>query len=156
MRSAWALTLATIPLLSIYGRTWQRTLSEQLAAAHLAQFISLSLLLLLFTAMVWLIRRGGVKVLWHLLWSLPLFIWMPLDMPVIAERIHFLVFGLFGFLSVLSFGPILGLFLPLLFSGLDELLQWILPDRIGDLRDVSINMLASLGGAMLALTGLRK
>lgn len=156
LRALWGASLAFIPLLSLNGRAWQRSAGEWLDAGTAITLISLALAGLLGAGAVWLIRRAGWRALWHLLWSFPLFILLPLDMPVMVERIHFLVFGLFGFLSVLVFGPLWGFAFPILFAGLDELFQWWLPDRVGDLRDVSINILAGAGGALLALMGTRR
>ena len=41
----------------------------------------------------------------------------------------------------------------LVVSGGDELFQWVLPDRVGDWRDVAMNIAACLLGAAVALIG---
>lgn len=62
------------------------------------------------------------------------------------ERIHFIEYGVLGFL-VLKTGR--GVFFALLFSavvgGVDELIQHFLPNRVGDMRDVLMN---AAGGAL--------
>lgn len=68
-------------------------------------------------------------------------------MSVIEERVHFIVFGSFGFLSMLIFSPKIAITVCISISVLDEGLQWYLPDRVGDWFDVGINILASVAGA---------
>jgi len=74
------------------------------------------------------------------------------------ERIHLLEYGLLGYLS---FGlvrtgevsPIERFGVPLLFGilvgGCDELLQFYLPDRVGDFRDIVFNSLGTIWGVAL-------
>jgi VanZ family protein len=64
------------------------------------------------------------------------------------------LFGVFGCLSVARFGLWRGILVCATVGVLDEGLQWYLPDRVGDLRDVAWNLLAGGGGAVLA-TGLQ-
>lgn len=81
---------------------------------------------------------------------------MSLDVP--EERLHFLEYGILGclvlkameggwrlpFLSSFVFVSIVG--------GGDEAIQWLLPNRVGDLRDVLMN---SFGGVLgIAITWL--
>ena len=77
-------------------------------------------------------------------------------MPVIEERVHFIVFGSFGFLSMLVFSPKIAISLCISVSVLDEGLQWFLPDRVGDWFDVSINSLASVAGATFSFISWKK
>ena len=112
-------------MLSFYGRTWQRRTGEWLDGGHIA---------LVIAGMVWLIRRAGWTAWWHLVWSIPLFIWLPLDMPVIVERIHFLVFGLFGFLSVLALGLLLQNSGKVLRTDRDGELCFVMPGDDTDVR----------------------
>jgi len=146
----WLLTLVTIPLLSIFGRPVQRFLKENLSHNQITIILGLVLLVLSFKAIYWLIRRHSYRRVWHLLWFVPLFIIAPYFMPVVEERVHFIVFGCFGFLSMLIFPPRTAIALCISISVLDEGLQWYLPDRVGDWFDVSINMLASVAGAIFS------
>jgi len=74
-----------------------------------------------------------------------------LDLEVPSERIHFLEYGILGFLvtKVVERLNWKSISLALLFvtsvGALDEGIQWILPNRVGDLRDVVMNL---IGGGM--------
>lgn len=80
-----------------------------------------------------------------------------LELP--EERIHILLFGSLGFLlGVHSQRPALQwILLGLLVAVLDEGLQALLSYRVGDLRDIIINSLSLLLGALAALRcGMRR
>jgi len=71
-------------------------------------------------------------------------------MPIIEERVHFIVFGSFGFLSMLIFAPKIAIGICISVSVMDEGLQHYLPDRVGDLFDIAINIIASTAGAIFS------
>lgn len=82
------------------------------------------------------------------------------------ERIHLVQFGLLGLLSCPSLkgredGGWIWLWKPLLFvlliGAADEVLQWFLPDRFFDTRDILFNTLGGVWGILLYLgvTGAR-
>jgi hypothetical protein len=153
---AWVLSGSLIPLLSLYGRSLQRWTRQYLEPDTLAWVVGVPACVLVLAAVVWLTRRNGRAALWHALWGIPIFVVLPLTLPIVAERLHFVVFGVFGFLSLRVFGAIVGIGLCLVGSGLDELFQWYLPDRVGDWRDVHANAIASVAGAILAWVGSRR
>lgn len=152
---AWLLLLGVIPLLSIYGRRLQTFSREYLDAGILAWLIAVPTLLLVIAFLLDQTRRYGYRRLWHLTWILALFGLLPLTLPAVEERLHFLVFGAFGLITGRAFAGRTGLLLSIAAAGLDELLQWALPDRVGDWRDVGFNLLAVLGGLLLARLGVR-
>lgn len=85
-----------------------------------------------------------------------------LELP--EERIHLAQFGALGILACCSYrddNEIIGfwLALPFLFVFLvgvaDEIFQYFLPDRVGDLRDVIINTLGGIWGIILYLGAVR-
>lgn len=88
---------------------------------------------------------GGAAVLYY-----------PFFFPLVEERVHFIVFGLFGFVSMVVFPPRVAWVVCLAMAGGDELLQWWLPDRVGDWRDVAVNSVAGVGGLMLAWSGRKR
>jgi hypothetical protein len=74
-----------------------------------------------------------------------------------VERIHVLAYGLLAFLFARAFAPrrdpstwLLAFLATALFGILDEWLQWLVPTRVGDLRDVGLNAGAALPGLLLA------
>lgn len=151
--SIWLLLLVVIPLISVFGRPLQRGVKSMMPGTGLALLFGVLSLLLLIGLALWLGRDGKPGRVWHLAWLVPLFLLLPLNLPLVEERLHFVLFGGFGFFSMLLFPPAAALLVALLGSGLDELLQWALPDRVGDWRDVGVNALASLGGAAAAFAG---
>jgi VanZ family protein len=74
-------------------------------------------------------------------------------LPRSEERLHFFTFGLFGFLSKRLLPTWLAIVSIITWSGGDELFQAWLPDRVGDWRDVGMNVVASIIGISIALIG---
>jgi hypothetical protein len=152
---AWWFSLICIPLLSINGRALQGYINSNFSSQQLALLLGSILVLLSLKAVLLQIKNHGVKRLWHLLWFIPLFIVLPYYMPIIEERLHFIVFGLYGYLSMLVLPrPTAYIACQLLGMG-DELLQWFLPDRVGDWRDVQFNLLAAFAATAFAQLSLK-
>jgi len=150
---SWFLLLALIVCLSVFGRTLQAESKHWLPGNGLAVVFIATTLLLCLLAMRWALKNQGPKVFWHLLWLIPLFVIYPLSLSIVEERLHFILFGGLGFVSLLLWQPVAGVLLCCLAAGGDELLQWFLPSRVGDWRDVGFNLLACLGGAAFAVLG---
>jgi len=96
---------------------------------------------------VWrLIVVGGIVVLYlvGVFW---------LDIP--EERVHFLEYGILGLLVYNGFEKrgikiiFLSIFLVALFGAIDELIQWYLPNRVGDIRDIVMNAVSGAMGVCL-------
>ncbi len=66
-----------------------------------------------------------------------------------VEMTHFLLFSVLGWLSVTAFGPVMGCVAMLSIATGDEVLQYYLPERVGDLHDVLINSLSGMLGLWL-------
>ena len=147
---SWLLIFATIPLLSIFGRPLHRWLITQLATRQLAVFLGITLSLLFVAIVSYMVKVGGKKQLWHLLWLAVLFVFIQLYIPIVEERVHVILFGLFGFVTLRLFPLPWGIFLCVLVSASDELLQFFLAARVGDWHDVFLNLLSTGLGAVLA------
>jgi len=146
----WMGVLLSIPILSIFGRSLQLFLRERLSSDHLSViFASTSFVLIGFLVIVYK-EKPKIDLMIHLAWAVVLFALVPLFLSTVEERVHFIVFGLFGFCTLLLFRLPMAVVICLLVGGLDEILQWYLPDRVGDLRDVGFNSLAGIGGCLLA------
>ena len=146
----WLLAVITIPLLSIFGRPAQRFLNENASPHQLTIILGAVLIILSTSAIYQLIRRHSYQRIWHLIWFVPIFLIAPFFMPIVEERIHFIIFGGFGFLSMQVFSPRIAIILCISVSLMDEGLQWFLADRVGDWFDVGINILASVAGAVFS------
>jgi len=68
-----------------------------------------------------------------------------------VEKIHIALFGLFDFLSHKLFGLKTSLVIGLSIACLDELLQHYLAGRVGDWRDVQLNLFSVSLGIFLGL-----
>ena len=144
----WGLVLLFIPILSINGRALQHWVNANLRYDLVALSIFIALVLALFLKLR-LISQKGLKVPFvHVIWMILLFVGAPLFLPRVEERLHFLVFGAFGVLSMFVYQPRMAIALCLSVSIGDELLQYFLPDRVGDWRDVAMNSLASVAAAL--------
>ncbi|MBU2646124.1 VanZ family protein [bacterium] len=150
-RIVWITVLISIPLLSIYGRSLEVQLKAFLSSTQLGVLLAICSLALLGLLGATTPRHLRGKRVIHLIWAAILFLLLPLTLPTVAERLHLIVFGVFGFFSVANFGFCRSLAICTAVSGLDELLQWVLPDRVGDWRDVGLNLLACLGGCLLSI-----
>lgn len=77
----------------------------------------------------------------------------------VVERIHILEYGLLSFLvyrALAGAGDLSAVLLPALWAAglgtLDEFVQWLVPVRTGDLRDVAINLFAGACGVLFGLS----
>jgi len=150
---SWLFLLAFIPLLSYSGRSLQNILNQIITEDDLGLLLVILMVAIVLIAGRWLNQKNPSKLWRTQFWFVPLFVIIPLMLPITIERVHFIVFGIFGFVSLLLWNRVPGLIICGLMAGMDEVFQWWLPDRVGDLRDVLINMIAVYGGAMFALTG---
>ncbi len=99
-----------------------------------------------------LYRKRGFGSFVHLLLLGALLITIILNLDRPEERIHFVEYGLLGFLFVKAFSSTslrtltFSALLVTLVGSIDELIQWFLPNRVGDLRDVLMNAVGGLLG----------
>ncbi len=151
--AACIITGIAIPVLSIFGRRWLRWVGEHLNNEELSLVIGGTMAVMAGGGLVWLIRQQTPRVAWHGLWLALMLVLITQMLPNVVEWMHFILFGAFGFLAFGIWYPVVAIPLCLLASGLDELLQWLLPDRVGEWRDVVINVWACLIGILLAFSG---
>jgi hypothetical protein len=147
----WALSASLIPLMSIFGRNWQ-TYAALLFSAQQIGWIILSLLVAgVASTLGYHFRTIGPRLLWHLPWLIILFVGIPASLSIPVERLHFVTFGIYGFLSMRLFPLAIAIIACVSLSVGDEWLQWWLPNRVGEWRDVGLNALACCGGATYAI-----
>lgn len=144
----WLLTVAMILLLSVFGRSLQFWVAETIGYGLAAWILGISMLVMIGLPVSRILIDNERPPWMHLVWFIPLFLIAPFLLERVEERMHFLTFGLFGALSMALFAPRYALIICLLGAAGDELLQFYLPDRVGDWRDVAFNALASFGAAM--------
>ncbi len=150
------LIFTTLPLLpklwngltGLYGRAPGLILTAFLAAAGLALFL-------------YAVRAKGERrpwVLGGLLALLLLYGWEVSRLPFPVERVHFLEYGLLSFLVFRAFQAsgkegvggwwLKALAFTLLVGAVDEVIQYILPNRVGAWEDVLLNAKSGLYGLL--------
>ena len=150
---AWIVVGALIPVMSFFGRPIQQFISHRLDGGAMSLVMGAALVIAAGASLAWMTRRRSKKVLWHGLWMLAVMIVITQLLPNAVEWFHFLLFGMFGLLATRLWRPAAAVAICLVVSGGDELFQWVLPDRVGDWRDVAMNIAACLLGAAVALIG---
>jgi len=139
-----------------FSRGWQQFLRKQLGSDF-----GLSINLLLFAAgffaVFWIIKKTTKIYLLLSVLMLGILLFLIAQMNLPAERIHFLQYGVLGYLIARAVKPrflgIGGFILVLVLGGAiglgDELIQWVLPSRVFDWWDVSYNVIGATIGATL-------
>ncbi len=146
----WFLCAGSIALLSIFGRlvqNWLVTwLNSYLIAGGILSF-ALVLLSLLYLQNSKKNVHGGIYILaLVLLLASAMAVFLKILSPV--ETLHFLVFSIFGWVSAATFGAVKGLVAITCVAVSDEVLQYFLPERVGDLHDIMINLVSGGFGVL--------
>lgn len=149
----WALTLTSIPIISVFGRPLQKWAFTRLGAGQVAILLGTVLFLLLFLLVIYLARhiREHRRIFFSGFVLAVFFLLVQWKIPVVEERLHVILFGLFGFLSFRLFPVPLGIVFCIVLSAGDELLQLYLVDRVGELHDVYLNLLSTGLGGFLSI-----
>ncbi len=154
---AWFMCALIILCLSAFGRPLQHWVFRTMGEVTIAWLIGLLLFGLGVTAIYWQAKRG-LKGNRYTLVIITIALVVTLItittvLPQTEERLHFATFGLFGFFSKRLFPTWLAILVILVLSSGDELFQAWLPDRVGDWRDVGINITAGIIGLGFAWKG---
>jgi hypothetical protein len=146
--AAWAATIAAIVALSVYGRPIQRAAAAAFGDARQAVVVAI-LVLAAAGAILLAARAGGRAAVLRASVLVPLLalgLWL---VPLAEERIHFLVFGVFGAVTFAAFEPRIASVLAIAVAAGDEVLQGALPDRYFDVRDIAMNSISALAGGWI-------
>tara|TARA_Y100000034_G_scaffold30248_1_gene36887 strand:+ start:892 stop:2115 length:1224 start_codon:yes stop_codon:yes gene_type:complete len=157
MVALWTLLIyVTIPLANALQNTWVRFWGRQSLLLVVVAVLSLATVIT-FLAM----RRSDRKVRWHqYLWILLVFaayIYFTYSLRSLpAEALHFIEYGVLGALAFLAFRHrvenssiyFISAVFCLLVGTVDEIIQWIVPQRFWDYRDVWLN---GVGGGLIQL-----
>ena len=124
---------------------------ESLNLLSLALTISFFLML-----SVWVYnKKYKAKQFLLIISPLMLLTYLSLSLDVWVERIHFIEYAVLGILisravNVINLqGIIYTGFLVTLIGAVDEIIQWFLPNRVGDMRDVFMNSVGGFSGLWL-------
>ena len=138
-------------------RSILRTLKESLGR----ESFSTALLLTMLCASLFVLVAGWRRSLKHCgLVALPLALIgiVSLNLSIPEERVHFLQYGLLGIMvAATARNESLALLAKLatfaiLVGVIDECIQWYLPNRVGDFRDVAFNTMAAILGIWIGNT----
>ncbi len=145
----WIFSLLSIPLLSFYGRSLQGSIIGHFSPESLQFYLALSFTGVICAYGIVLLRANVNPYRYHLLWVAALALFFYISLPFV-EKIHIGLFGLFGFLSQRNFEQIAAALFSVAVSFLDELFQHFLAARVGDWRDVWLNLFSASLGMFLA------
>jgi VanZ family protein len=141
-------SLVLIPTLSIFGREMQSVVSSN-DLISIAEYVIAAALIVTSLLVVVVKPRGPFN--WPLtIVAMIVFVLIPYQLDRYEERLHFICFGLLGFSAYRAFGIKLAMMLTFSAGLGDEVLQYFLPSRVGDWRDVIMNCFAGLSAALLA------
>ena len=157
LRAYWmfVVLVALIGLLSIKGTELRRWAFGVMPRDALGIAIAAALTLSILAASAVAYRRFGWR---RTLEILPLLVGVYIineQLSVAEERLHFVTFGFLGAAAMNAFGVVWGMVAAGAGSFGDEGLQYLLPDRVGDWRDVRFNLIAS-GLGLWAAARLRR
>jgi len=128
------------------------TFYETLGSFYLSLFINITLTVVFIFMIIKLYQIKEKKIIPYIsiLGIFVLFIVFSLDRP--EERIHFIEYGILGYLIIKAFDNtnlrtiVISSILVFIIGLVDEFIQWLLPNRVGDLRDVAMNTIGGLLG----------
>ena len=162
-RTAQYLALAYVLL--IYGTSgWMRnlsTLARQIAGDHLSLVMTTGLVLILAVILACIYRYRRPRAILPYIPVLCGYGLALLWLTIPEERFHLLQYGVLSLLCSKALPDsihgvrrhLLAFILVCLAGTGDELIQWLRPNRIGDLRDIAINAIAALlAQSLIAIT----
>ena len=142
----------SLPFFPYFINTLRSFISKELL-----NFLSLTLTFSFFmTLSVWVYqKRYKAKKFLLIISPLLLLTYLSISLDVWVERIHFVEYAFLGLLvsrkvKVIHLrGIIYTGCLVTLIGSVDEIIQWFLPNRVGDMRDVFMNSVGGLSGLWL-------
>ena len=164
------LTVTLTYLLFIYSTlSIVRPIAESLRSnGFLAPTVSILFVLFTLAALGWrYATTSRKKMIWRILLLIALLTIALCLSGLPEERVHFVTYGLAGWLICWSIearpgkllssrtGWIIACLLVWLAGGVDELIQWWLPVRVFDVRDIMFNGVAGMMGVAVFATGSR-
>ncbi len=136
-------------------RVFLNLLYRALGREYLSIIVNSFLIIIAILVFYYFIRRGITEAVMVVIPVILSLFWLfHLERP--EERIHFIEYGILGILAFKAFGKglkkiMIAILFVLLIGTLDEIIQFILPNRVGDIRDVILNV---TGGSLGVWTGL--
>ena len=143
---------ASLPFLPSFIGVLRNFISKELLNL-LSLVLSISFFLMLS---VWIYKKKyKAKQFLLIISPLLLLIYLSLSLDVWVERIHFVEYAVLGLLisRAVNVKTLQGIIytgcLVTLIGAVDEIIQWLLPNWVGDMRDVFMNSVGGLSGLWL-------
>ena len=142
----------SLPFLPAFISVLRNLISKELLNL-LSLVLSISFFLLLA---IWIYnKKYKAKQFLLIISPLLLLTYLSLSLDVWVERIHFIEYAVLGLLisRTVDVRTLSGIIctgcLITLIGAVDEIIQWFLPNRVGDMRDVFMNSVGGLSGLWL-------
>jgi len=145
----WVTLLLLIIFISIFGRKLQYLVQSFASLNTVGVVISALLVLAIVSWLVWSARLLPRTWSFGLAAVALLVVILTFNMNRPEEKLHLLLFGIWGFFTLRLFGLGYALLICLSVAGLDEGLQHLVPDRVADWRDVGMNAGSAAAGVIL-------
>ena len=145
----WISNILAILSLSYWGRDLQGLLMENFNRAELAGIIFSAFIF--FVGLIYYLlyyQQNPTPPLLLTLFFLACFLVLPFALETIEERTHILLFASLGILLARRFKFHIALLTALAVGAGDEVFQYFLPNRVGDIRDVLFNWTSALTGLL--------
>ncbi|MFH0879667.1 MAG: VanZ family protein [Lentisphaerota bacterium] len=158
-----AVIFLSVPL----ARSLQRYVSAHWGRSLFTDLVLANIVIAAGAVILYVVRRRTIHRGLGLFWLLGVavfFVWQTLQLRAAPEEaLHFIEYGVLGFLAfhALSYRVrdsslyVVALCLSALVGALDEVIQWLTPERIFDYRDMRLNAMAALLVLMAIAFGLR-
>lgn len=136
-------------------RVFLNLLYKALGREYLSIIVNSFLIIIAILVFYYFIKRGITKTVMVVIPVILSLFWLfHLERP--EERIHFIEYGILGVLVFKALGKgfkkiIIAILFILLTGTLDEIIQFILPNRVGDIRDIIFNVIGGSLGVWMGL-----
>jgi len=147
---AWAgIILLTLP----YARIWSDWITERFSGYFIPITVLLIFVLILVLSIVKMVRRRAGFIDYTIFaMLLAAYIFSLFQLKIIIEQVHFLEYGLLGFLFIKAVridrldvgGYIIAIVLVSFVGVIDEYIQGVFPNRVGELHDIYLNILSGV------------
>jgi len=140
---------ATLP----YARTWTDWITQRFSGYFIPAIVYAILLYFLIYTIVWMIKSRSSRADYVLLIIVTAgYLYSLLKITIIIEQVHFIEYGILAYFflkAIRHYRSDAGVYLIAAFAVtlvgiIDEIIQGFLPDRVGELHDVYLNIISGL------------
>ena len=143
----------TLPVMRDVLRFIYKTIGREILIEIISVSIIITIILIFF--LFWKRKRYGFWRLAGIIFIISIYIVWVFQLDIPEERVHFMEYGILGIMVYNGFNSnkmkifFLAIVITAIFGTIDELIQWFLPNRVGDIRDVIVNAVSGMLGVWL-------